>query len=183
LRDFWLTTLGMFAAVAPLGVLPLLPAGGRSRLAVGIGAPVVAFVLLVCAAALADPVLDALAVSGENFELAAGLLMLPLAFHLMVRGESMLPPAGEESGWWWLAPLALPGLVSPAALAGAVAYSSRFGLGVTAGAEGLVMGIAAAVFLGFGRSRGLALGIVNRFLGAGLVLVAAELVVDAIRSV
>ncbi len=85
----------------------------------------------------------------------------------------------------WLVPVAFPLLASPASLAAAVACSSRFGLGVSLGAIALVAAAAiAALAAGERLARpAAALAIANRFLGALLVTVAVEMLVDGVRSV
>ena len=193
MSDFWHAALGLFAAVAPFGsssafevLTRELPGVRRGLVAVGGGAVALAF--LAASALLSDPFFDLLAVSGENFQLAAGLIMLPPAFQLLLRGEPLR--VEEQHRVWWLAglaPLAIPLLVGPASVAAAIAYGWRYGSAETVGASALVLVVSAIVVLAapcLGRRPGLLSHItLGRFSGALLVVVAVELMIDGVRSV
>jgi multiple antibiotic resistance protein len=181
------TAVGVFAALAPLALVPAITAvqrdGERRTPALAVAA---ALGLLLLAVVVTDPFLGALDVVPESFQGAAALIMLPLAAQLLWTGRSVEPGegAGERR---WLMPLAVPGLAGPAALAAAVAYAARYGEGEAA--AGVVAAVAAAaVVLSFAarleaRLGRLALGVLGRLSGAFIVVIALELVVDGVRSV
>jgi multiple antibiotic resistance protein len=183
--EFVRALLGIFAAVAPLGAVPVfldahVPAPERSRvLAVMFGA---ALALLAAAALLAEPFLDWLDVSPESFQLAAGVIMLPQALHLLWRGRTL-----SDAGSGAVVPLAAPLLAGPAALAAAMSYATRFGEGEAIGASALVLLTSVGIMLGGGwaasRTSAAVLGLLGRLNGALLVVIAVELIVDGVKSV
>jgi len=194
-RDFSLAAAGLFAAVAPLGGLPVFLAlargsTARQRLTAATLVATACFALMAAAAAIAGSVLDWLEVSGENFQLAAAAVMLPLAARLLWSGRSLsLPPQDDRPPLLraWLMPLTLPLLAGPAPLVAAMSYSARFDAGLTIGAAALVAALtgtllAAPLFRPRGRSATV-VDILGRFNGALLVVVAVELFVDGIQSV
>lgn len=194
MTDFFRTLLGIFASVAPFGALPVFLAFARFRddgqrsLRDAAWACGIAGGVLALAALVADPVLDFLDISSENFQLAAAVAMLPLAVRLMLTADSARPP-DEPSGPLpaWLVPLAVPLLASPPAIIAVMSYSARYGEGEAIAAVAIVMVLTAAV-----TARGswieqrvgrFGLGALGRLSGALLVVVAVELAVDGIRSV
>ncbi len=194
MRDFSLAAVGLFAAVAPLGGLPvfLAFAGGstaRQRLTTAALMAVACFALMAAAAATAGPVLDWLEVSGENFQLAAAAVMLPPAVRLLWSGRSLsLPPADRPPLLRvWLMPLTLPLLAGPTPFVTAMSYSARFDAGLAIGAAALVAAVtgtllAASVFRPENRTS-LLVDVLARFNGGLLAVVAVELFVDGIQSV
>lgn len=185
MSEFARAALGMFAAVAPLGALPvfldanILPADRRRVIATMY---LVALLLLGAAALVAEPFLDWLNVSPENFQLAAGLIMLPQAFHLLWRGRTL---SEAEDGV--PVPLAAPLLAGPASIAAAMSYATRFGEVEAVRASALALVITAALLLAADRLDqrlgSAALGLFARLNGALLVIIAVELIVDGVRSV
>jgi multiple antibiotic resistance protein len=121
-------------------------------------------------------------VSPENFQLAAGLIMLPQALQLLVRGRTL-----ADEGSAGLLPLAVSLLAGPASVVAAMSYGARFGEGTAAGASALVLFATAGLLMAgerFQRWVGRAgMGAFGRFNGALLVVVAVELIVDGVRSV
>ena len=194
MSDFWRAALGLFAAVAPLGAMPVFLAATaslapRRRLALAAASTAAGFALLAAAIAAGDPFLDWIDVSPENFQLAAGSVMLPVAVHLIWSGHPMSMP--EEEGdppWWlWLAPLATPLVAGPASIAAAVSYGTRFGEGTTLAAAAVVAALTAALFAlapALHRTPGPAvIGALGRLGGALLAVLAVELMLDAVHSV
>ena len=185
MTEFAKAALGLFAVVAPFGALPVFidaRAVGADQRRIILGMCVAAFLLMGVAVLAAGPFLEWLDVSPENFQLAAGLIMLPQSLQLLVRGRTL---ADEGSGG--LLPLAVPLLAGPASVAAAMSYGARFGEGTAAGASGLVL-LATAGLLMTGerveRWVGRAgVGVLGRFNGALLVVVAVEMIVDGVRSV
>ncbi|MEE8369276.1 MAG: MarC family protein [Dehalococcoidia bacterium] len=195
MSEFWREVLGLFASVAPLGALPVFAAhagrvgvGRRASLAIRVG--LLSFALLAAAIALGDPFLAWIDVSPENFQLAAGLAMMPLAFRLLWAGDSMgvcLDQATGVVGSSWLMPLAVPLVAGPASLAAAISYGTRFGVGSTLGAAALTIALTTATFVAgplllrlLGAAGVSALG---RLSGLLLVVIVVELMVDGVQSV
>ncbi len=192
MNEFWRAALGLVAAAAPFGALPVFAAlvadatpGWRARL--GLAAGVASLALLAAAALLSGPFLDWLDVSPENFQLAAGLVMLPPSFRLIVWGDSMTPSEGGAPGLAWLVPMAVPLIAGPASLAGAMSYGARFGEGTAVGAAALAVAASAAVLAASPwLSRVLhpaGVSALARLSGALLVIVAVELMLDGVHSV
>jgi small neutral amino acid transporter SnatA (MarC family) len=186
--EFLRVALALFLTVAPLGALPtfqsLTEPPGRVRAAIACSAA--AFALLATFCLIAGELLDLLDVSPENFQLAAALIFLPHALHMVVFGRSSLPrEAPGAVAFAWLVPLTTPLLVSPASVAAAVSYGARYGALESVTACGLVLALTAcALAVAPPRSASAAaLGILNRFSGALLIAVATELAVDGVRSV
>jgi len=176
---------GLFGAVAPFGALPVFldaevrPADRPRALAVMVLA---ALALLSGGVLLAQPFLDWLDVSPENFQLAAGVIMLPQAVQLLWRGRTL---SAADAGI--IVPLASPLLAGPASLAAAMTYGARFGEAEAIGASAIVLAVTGALLLAGTRIRRRlkpgsteALG---RFNGAFLVVIAIEMIVDGVQSV
>jgi small neutral amino acid transporter SnatA (MarC family) len=187
--DFVRTALALFLTVAPLGALPAFQSltVTESRTQTALACSSAAFILLASLCLVADQLLDWLAVSAENFQLAAALIFLPHAFHMIARGNSSSPREAKAIGpWVWFLPLTTPLLVSPASAAAAVSYAARFGTTGSIAACALVIaftaGALALIPVLSGRAA-LSLATFNRFCGALLVAVAIELAVDGVRSV
>jgi small neutral amino acid transporter SnatA (MarC family) len=192
--DFPQTLLGIFAAVAPFGALPVF-----ARLAErepGVHPPLFlalvalcAFAALAAAALVADPFLDWLDVTPENFQFAAAVIMSPLAIRLLVFGTTMgLPGDGSQAGRLaWAVPLGVPLVAGPAALAAAMSYGTRFGIPEVLAAAALVVVFTAALFFVSDRAarllRGAGMDVLARLSGALLVVIAVELAIDGVRSV
>jgi multiple antibiotic resistance protein len=194
-NEFARAVLGMAAVIAPLGALPVFMAlapGGESaeatlrRVVLSAG---VALGVLVAAVFAAGPVIDFLNVSEENFQLAAGAAMAPLAFHLLLTGQSIGTPRAGEGGRLpaWLVPLGVPLLAGPAAIISAMSYGARFGEATAIGAIGFVL-VDTAVLNMCGpavaeRTGMLFVRTLGRLSGGLLMVVAVELAVDGVRSV
>lgn len=176
----------MFAAVAPFGALPVFldaRVGAERRRRVAALMCAAALLLLGAAVLVAEPFLDWLDVSPENFQLAAGLIMLPQALQLVWRGRTL---SGVEAAGT-IVPLAAPLLAGPASLAVAMSYGTRFGEVEAVRASALVLfgtgGLLLAgewVELRLGRAT---IGLLGRLNGALLVIIAIEMAVDGVRSV
>lgn len=185
MSEFARAALGLLAAVAPFGALPVFldaRTEGADQWRIIAGMCVVAFLLMGVAVLVAEPFLECLDISPENFQLAAGLIMLPQALQLLVRGRTL----GNE-GSPGLLPLAVPLLAGPASIAAAMSYGARFGEETAAGASALVLFATAGLLL-VGEwvertAERAAIGQLGRLNGALLVVVAIEMIVDGVRSV
>ena len=195
MSEFWREVLGLFASVAPLGALPVFAAhagraGGGRRVGLAIMVGLSSFALLAAAIAAGDSFLAWIDVSPENFQLAAGLAMMPLAFRLLWAGDSMAARLDQGAGLVgrpWLVPLAVPLVAGPASLAAAISYGTRFGVGSTLGALALTIALTTVMFTAgpylirlIGSEGVSALG---RLSGLLLVVVVVELAVDGVQSV
>jgi small neutral amino acid transporter SnatA (MarC family) len=184
MNEFTRAAVGLFAVIAAPGELAAFAAlsgldlGTRLR---HIGAAVLlAFAGLALIAALDGPLLDWLAISPENFQLAAGAVMLPLGARLLWSGESWPLHA---SSLLWKAWSLLSGPV-PAVLM--LSYSARFGFETALGAAAIALAASAAVLLAsgwFSTRLGAGRGLLGRFNGAVIVVLAIELMVDGVQSV
>jgi small neutral amino acid transporter SnatA (MarC family) len=195
MTDVLRTALGLIAAVAPFGALPVFMAlAGAERVSpvvarAAIGGAAVAFAVLVAAAFVADPFLDFLDVSPEPFRFAAGAVMAPLAVRLLLTGDSMPVPREEDRvrHLWWLVPVAFPLLANPPAIVGTMSYATRFGDGDAIGGAAIALAITAVVLAAgpWLRSmlRPVGVNALGRLSGALLIVVAVELAIDGVRSV
>ncbi len=185
---------GIFATLAPLGLIPAFLAVSRDSpddedarsgwtlfLAV-----ITALAVLIVAVLLTDPFLGFLDVSGENFQAGAAVIMLPLAARLLWSGRS-LGLSEVATSRPWLLPLAIPGLAGPASLGAVVAYSGRYGEADAAAAVTIaIVAASALLYAGGFLQRALgerAIGVLGRLSGALIVAIAVELTVDGVRSV
>ena len=186
--------VGIFATLAPLGLIPAFLTASRDGpddedarsgwtllLAV-----ITALAVLIVAVLLTDPFLGFLDVSGENFQAGAAVIMLPLAARLLWSGRS-LGLSEVATSRPWLLPLAIPGLAGPASLGAVVAYSGRYGEADAAAAVTIAIVAASALLYAGGflqRTLGKpAIGVLGRLSGALIVAIAVELAVDGVRSV
>ncbi len=165
--------LGVFSAFAP----PVPPA--RLRLLTGVMG--LSFGLLALVAVSSDSVLDWLDISAENFQVAAGLVMLPLALRLLWSGAQGEPSAASPFWRAW----SLTFGPTPAVLM--LSYSARFGVEMALGGAvtallvsgGLLMASdRIAARLGSGGCSMLA-----RLTGALVVLLAVESMINGFQSV
>ena len=184
---------GIFAALAPFGLIPAFLAAARDRdgndARAGRTLPlagITALVVLLVAVLLTDPFLGFLDVAPESFQAAAAVIMLPLAARLLWSGRS-LGPGEMATSRPWLLPLAIPGLAGPASLGAVVAYSGRYGEADAALAVTIaIVAASALLYAGGFLQRALgerAIGVLGRLSGALIVAIAVELAVDGVRSV
>ncbi|MCH7483928.1 MAG: MarC family protein [Chloroflexi bacterium] len=193
MTDILRAAVGIFATLAPFGLIPAFLAASRDareeNARAGRTLPlagITALVVLLVAVLLADPFLDFLDVSAENFQAAAAVIMLPLAARLLWSGHS-LGLSDVATSRPWLLPLAIPGLAGPASLGAVVAYSGRYGEADAAIAVAIAIMAASALLYAAGflqRALGeRAIGVLGRLSGALIVAIAVELAVDGVRSV
>ena len=184
---FW-AALNPPASAASLAAVDALPATQRARLLAAAG--VIAALLLLLAAALHGPLLDLLDVSAASFDVAAGLVMLAGAARPLLRGraiEEALASAAGEGRRAVLAPLAVPLLATPAALAAAVSWGERAGEAQTA-AVVIVLVALSALWLArapqpSSRAGRAALDALARLTGVLLAVLAVGLVVRGVLAV
>ncbi len=129
-----------------------------------------------------------LGVSPASFRVAAGLLLLPMVYSLVVEGELpqtrgniQLDPLQVE-----LVPLAMPLLAGPGALASVVAYAGGNGQGTTLAAVALVLLITAIGFAlastVFRLAGGAVMRLVARIIGLAVFAIATEFVLSGLTA-
>lgn len=145
--------------------------------------------LLLLAVAAREPFLDFLDVSAASFEVAAGLIMIAGSLRPLWQGRALEATTSLGSGdlRHALAPLAVPLMASPAALAAAISYGDRTDALATAVAAALLVALTAAA-IGWRSSLTRAVGgatvaAVARLSGALLVVLGFGLVVDGVLSI
>lgn len=152
-------------------------------------AATVALALFGLAVFLGQDLLEAMDISPESFEIAAGLLLaVPAVRMLLIRRLTGLVEGVREVNWSLLiVPLAFPVIASPAALGLAIVFEDRHGEEDAAVASAIAVGatsvlVALAAFYG-------ALRWIRRLTwlswlnGAALLVLAADIVVDGIQRV
>jgi small neutral amino acid transporter SnatA (MarC family) len=183
MTDLTRAAAGLFAVMAAPGALAafasLAALSERDRLRAIAIASLLALGALALIAALAEPALDWLSVTAENFQVAAGIVMLPLAFRLLWTGETWAPQSSSLilRGWSLLA--------SPVPVVAILGYSARFGFGTALGAAVIALAASAAILLASGwlaARLGAGRGVLGRFNGALIIVLAVELMLDGVQS-
>jgi small neutral amino acid transporter SnatA (MarC family) len=184
MNDFTRAAVGIFAVLAVPAALRIvaayMPSLPRERLRLVSGAALFAFVALSLVAAVSSSFLDWLDVSAENFQLAASVVMLPLAIRLLWTGETWTPSA--TSPFWRTVSL----LLGPVPVVATLSYSARFGFGDTLAAAAAALLLSAALLMAatWLLSRAPAVRpLLGGFNGALIILLAIELMLDGIHSV
>lgn len=190
---FLRTFIALFVIIDPLGNLPVFYVlterfTPRQRAATIAMATFASAALLALFGVTGASVLGWLGVSEASFRVAAGLLLLPMVYSLVVEGE--LPQARSSAGLnpadVALVPLAMPLLAGPGALASVAAYSASVGAVPTLAAAALVLGLTALMFALVGalfRLLGVAvLRLVARIVGLMVFALATELVVSGVAA-
>ena len=184
---FW-AALNPPASAASLASATLPPSRQTDRLLAAAG--VIAAALLLLAAVLRGPLLDLLDVSAASFDIAAGLVMLAGAVRPLLRGRAIeegIASAAGDGRRAVLAPLAVPLLATPAALAAAVSWGERAGEAQTAIAA-IVLVALSALWLArapqpSSRAGRAALDALARLTGVLLAVLAVGLVVRGVLAV
>ena len=184
---FW-AALNPPALAASLASATLPPSRQTDRLLAAAG--VIAAALLLLAAVLHRPLLDLLDVSAASFDVAAGLVMLAGAARPLLRGRAIeegIASAAGDGRRAVLAPLAVPLLATPAALAAALSWGERAGEAQTAAAA-IVLVALSALWLArapqpSSRAGRAALDALARLTGVLLAVLAVGLVVRGVLAV
>lgn len=185
--------MSFFAIIDPVGnvlVFHLFTQrlGARDRRTSAAIAVAAAFAMLSAFTLGGDSVLEFLGISRQGFKIAAGLLLLPPAYRLVMEGQPVQPPAGAAPRPLDLAlvPLATPLIAGPGALAAAISFSDTLGRDVTFGAFSLVLLISLIGFLGaemLFRLLGAALlRLLARIVGIVLFAIAVDFVLDGSKA-
>lgn len=185
--------ISFFAIVDPIGnvtVFYLLarPFTVSRRLQVAAVAVGTAFGLLALFAFAGREVLDFMGISVDSFKVAAGFLLLPTAYRLVERGQSIdVTDEGElDPVQLAMAPLATPLIAGPGALATAISLSDTLGRTPTVLGMGLVLLLSfvafaagAWLFQALGTSL---LRLLSRMMGILLVAIAADFILDGLSA-
>jgi multiple antibiotic resistance protein len=183
-------TLALFVnGAAAVAVAAGLAAPGRARRRLLAGAAGLAAVLLVAAALVSGPVLDALDVGVPSAQISAGALAAVGALLVLVEG-SWGDLAGDGATGrprrGLVVPLAVPVLAGPGPLAAAVALAGRWGTATAVAAALLAVAAGLAVALGVDRAGARhrwAPPLAARLVAAAGVAAAVELAVDGVLGV
>jgi multiple antibiotic resistance protein len=181
--------LSFFAILDPVGNILVfhlysIALDTRRRLTAAVIAVAAAFVMLVAFSLGGDDLLDYLGISQESFRVAAGLLLLPPAYRLVMEGQPMPEDARRpvEPLDFALVPLAMPLIAGPGALAATTTLSDRVGTGNTLAAITIVllMTLAAFAFAGelFRLLGEAVLKLASRLIGIVLFAIAVDLILD-----
>jgi multiple antibiotic resistance protein len=167
--------VSFFAIIDPVGgvlVFHLFAQrlSGRDRVIAAAVATAAAFLMLLTFALAGEAVLEFLGITQDGFKVAAGLLLLPPAYRLIMEGQPMPAPEGRPLHPFDIAlvPLATPLMAGPGALAATISFSDTLGRDVTVAAFTLVLVAALAGFL--------AAGILFRLLGEPLLKMTARVI-------
>lgn len=185
--------VSFFAIIDPVGnviVFHLLTQGlsFSRRMQVAVAAVLAALVLLAAFSVGGVEVLDILGIDTESFKVAAGLLLLPPAFALVTRGQSMGAEREEavQPVELALVPLATPLLAGPGALAASISFSQSVGSGTAVLAVTLVLALALAAFLSaewlFRRLGAPLLRLLARIVGILLFAIAVDFVLEGAKA-
>lgn len=173
------------AAVNPAAVAlaAWAPSRPRARAAeAGVTGLAVAAALVLAAALGANSLLDALDIAPETFRIAAGMVMLTAGAYAVARAR--VAAAAFEDGWkGGISPLGLPLLLGPAVAVAALSYGADEGAAKTFAAALPALALAAALTVARPHGWTALTDGVARLLGAGLVAVAAGLIVDGVRDI
>jgi multiple antibiotic resistance protein len=161
----------------------------RDRLIAALIAVAAALVMLLAFTFGGEKALDFLGISQASFQVAAGLLLLPSAYRLVMEGE----PAGVRTQYsrrpldFALVPLATPLIAGPGALAAATSFSVQEGRLETMAAVVAVLAITLVAFSLAGwifrKLGGPFLRLSARIVGIILFSIAVDFVLDGLRVV
>ena len=185
--------VSFFAIVDPIGnilVFHLFTRGlaYRQKLIAALVAVIASFVMLLGFSLGGQCVLDFLGISAESFQVAAGLLLLPPAYRLVMEGQ----PAPEQSETsndpidFALVPLATPLIAGPGALAATTSFAQDAGEATTIAAFSIVLLITFACFaaadLLFRLAGAPLLRVMARIVGIVLFAIAVDFVLDGAKA-
>ncbi|HET9738767.1 MAG TPA: MarC family protein [Solirubrobacteraceae bacterium] len=176
----WLWVAVLLLALNPARAAFAVPRAGRSPLGVAAAGGLIGGLAVCAAAALGDPLLDALDVSEPSFRIAAGLVAVLTGVTDLFRR----PPAAEPalSGWRGaLVPLAIPVVARPALIVLALGAGADRGVLVSAGA--MAIGAVLLTALAAWHPEDRALRWAGRVLAAALVVGGVILGLDGVLAV
>jgi multiple antibiotic resistance protein len=154
------------------------------RMIVGTGA-IASFGVLAIAAAVADPLLDALHISDAAAELAAGLVVVVVALDLLWQGPAgrVRPAPTAPARRLAVFPYAVPLLAGPASVGAALAWAAVEGAGTVIGAAALTSVAVAVVALAWRRPPAGVARVLGSFVALAAAVIAFDLVHDGVFAV
>ena len=185
--------VSFFAIVDPIGnilVFHLFTRGlaYRQKLIAAVVAVVASFVMLLAFSLGGQTVLEFLGISAESFQVAAGLLLVPPAYRLVMEGQPA--PEDAEASYspidFALVPLATPLIAGPGALAATTSFAQDLGEATTVAAFSVVLLITLVAFAAAGQLFSLMgaplLRVMARIVGILLFAIAVDFVLDGARA-
>lgn len=185
--------LSFFAIIDPIGNILIFHVYSRGlslrdRITAAGIAVVASFLMLLAFSLGGEEVLDYLGIEPESFRIAAGLLLLPPAYRLVMEGQPGPVEAARPVGPWdfALVPVATPLIAGPGALAATTSLSAQVGTGTTIAAFSIVLlitlvSLSAAVWL-FNLAGEALLKLLARVVGIVLFAIAVDFVLDGARQ-
>lgn len=161
----------------------------RQRLTAATIAVLAAFAMLLAFSLGGQDALDFLGISNASFSVAAGLLLLPPAYRLVMEGEPAPSNVdhSREPLDFALVPLATPLIAGPGALAATAAFAGSEGQAETIGAVAIVLGLTFLAFAFAGTIFRLLgepfLRLASRIVGIVLFAIAVDFVLDGLQEV
>jgi multiple antibiotic resistance protein len=161
----------------------------RDRLTAATVDVLAAFIMLATFSAGGQEALDFLGISNASFSVAAGLLLLPPAYRLVMEGEPTPSNADHSRSPldFALVPLATPLIAGPGALASTASFAGSEGTLETIGAVALVLAITFVAFSTAGTIFRLLgepfLRLASRIVGIILFAIAVDFVLDGLQVV
>jgi multiple antibiotic resistance protein len=185
--------VSFFAIIDPLGNILVFHLfsrrfGASQRLLAAAVAVLAAFLMLLAFSLGGPEALEFLGISQESFQVAAGLLLLPAAYRLVMEGEPMSTDAQQPRDPldFALVPLATPLIAGPGALAATTSFTQTVGRLETIAAFSVVLALTMAAFVVAGwlfRVLGEALlRLMSRVIGIVLFAIAVDFVLDGART-
>lgn len=185
--------LSFFAILDPVGNILVfhlysLSFTTRQRLTAAVIAVSAAFLMLLAFSLGGDKALEYLGISQESFRIAAGLLLLPPAYRLVMEGQPMEDDRRRpvQPLDFALVPLAMPLIAGPGALAATTTLSARVGTGNTLAAITIILLVTLVAFAAAGEVFRLAgeavLKLVSRIIGIVLFAIAVDFVLDGVKE-
>jgi multiple antibiotic resistance protein len=160
----------------------------RQKLTAAVVSIVAAWLMLVSFSLGGQEVLDFLGISSGSFRVAAGLLLLPPAYRLVMEGQPHVGdgPSAADTLDFALVPLATPLIAGPGALAATTSFSQTAGWETTIAAVSLVLLLTlvsfAAADLLFRLAGAVLLRLAARAVGILLFAIAVDFVLDGARD-
>jgi multiple antibiotic resistance protein len=185
--------LSFFAIIDPVGCILIFQAyaqgfGLRDRVTAACVATGAAFLMLLAFSLGGDDALEYLGISQESFRVAAGLLLLPAAYRLVMEGHPGLVSASQTASPWdfALVPMATPLIAGPGALAATTAFTAQVGAANTIGAFSIVLLITLVALLAadwlFRMAGESLLRLMARIVGIVLFAIAVDFILDGVRD-
>ena len=185
--------VSFFAIIDPIGGILVFhlftrQLAVRDRLLAAAVACVGAFSLLLAFSLGGEEVLDFLGISSESFQVAAGLLLIPPAYRLVMEGQPGVvdETSSQDPLDFALVPLATPLIAGPGALAATTSFAQSDGQATTIAAFSIVLLLALAAFAAadmlFRLMGGPLLRVLSRIVGILLFAIAVDFVLDGARN-